>query len=106
MTGGIDGGFATGGLGIDERAELRSLAARRGQALALRARIVRACAEGAQNKPVAPGAKSIRDTGAVALSSIASTLCAMSLARVRRTIEDGRIDGVTHTAAHAGQRAP
>jgi transposase len=42
-------------LSENERAELRSLAARRNtaQALALRARIVLACAEGAQNKQVA-----------------------------------------------------
>ena len=42
-------------LSENEQAELRSLAARRStaQALALRARIVLACAEGAQNKAVA-----------------------------------------------------
>ncbi len=43
------------GLSDEERSELESLASRRktAQALALRARIVLACAEGAQNKDVA-----------------------------------------------------
>jgi transposase len=40
-------------LSDDERAELKSLTARRKTALALRARIVLACAEGGQNKDVA-----------------------------------------------------
>lgn len=42
-------------LGEEERPELKSLAARRktAQALALRARIVLACAEGGQNKEMA-----------------------------------------------------
>lgn len=43
------------GLSDEERSELESLASRRktAQALALRARIVLACADGAQNKDVA-----------------------------------------------------
>ena len=44
-------------LSDDERAELKALTMRRktAQALALRARIVLACAEGGQNKEVAAG---------------------------------------------------
>ncbi len=76
-------------LSDEERLELGSLANRRktAQALALRARIVLACAEGAQNKDVA--AKLGLDNrrwvnGADVLSSIEWTGCATSRARARR----------------------
>jgi DNA-binding NarL/FixJ family response regulator len=68
-------------LSDEERTELESLASRRktAQALALRARIVLACAEGAQNKDVA--AKLSLDSatvgnGAAVLHSIELTACA------------------------------
>src|ERR1700732_4755564 len=53
-------------LSENEQAELRSLAARRNtaQALALRARIVLACAEGAQNRQVGARAQGDRAAGA------------------------------------------
>jgi FixJ family two-component response regulator len=56
--------FAALGLDEVERAELTSLASRRStaQALALRARIILACAEGEQNKVVAAHLAIDRDT--------------------------------------------
>jgi hypothetical protein len=70
-------------LSDEERSELESLARRRktAQALALRARIVLACAEGAQNKDVA--ARLSLDSAAV-LPSTGLTACVTTPVLARR----------------------
>lgn len=75
-------------LSDDERAELQSLTMRRktAQALALRARIVLACAEGDQNKEVAAkrGLERRTNGGRRPLWSSAWLSCTMSRAREHR----------------------
>ena len=88
------------GVDEDEREQLTALTLRRktAQALALRARIVLACADGVDNKALRAGSGSRRRpsrSGAPDSSSIGSTDCWM-LPRpgAPRTIEDARVEAV------------
>src|SRR3984893_14020951 len=87
-------------LSENEQAELRSLAARRNtaQALALRARIVLACAEGAQNRQVAAPLRVERATGGKwrrrFVEHRLDGLRDEPRSGAPRTIEDARIEAV------------